>query len=280
LKTTVTVLCENTAGVPVKIIGEHGLSILIERGEDRLLFDTGQGMSLLPNASRLGKELSGVNHVALSHGHFDHTGGLADFLDATPHATVFAHPDVFIERFAQFESPAGKQTLSVGIPFSREDLERKGAQFDLSPALREIAPGITFTGEIPRPEGWKTWDDRLVIRAGDDYVSDPFLDDASLVLETDKGPVLVLGCAHAGLHPIVEHIREKTGIDRFHAVLGGTHLGAGKREDWEQALELLEECGVEKIATSHCTGFHAASFLACQLGERVSPAAAGVSFEF
>ena len=151
MKTTVTVLCENTAGVPMKIIGEHGLSILIERGEDRLLFDTGQGMSLLRNASSLGKDLSQVARVALSHGHFDHTGGLADFLDASPHATVFAHPDVFIERFAQFESPAGTQTMSIGIPFSREDLEKKGAQFDLSPALREIAPGITFTGEIPRP---------------------------------------------------------------------------------------------------------------------------------
>ena len=112
-----------------------------------------------------------MNHVALSHGHFDHTGGLAAFLDATPHATVFAHPDVFIERFALLESPSGTQTLSVGIPFSREDLEKKGAQFDLSPALREIAPGVTFTGEIPRPEGWKTWDDRLVIR--DEIVSIP-----------------------------------------------------------------------------------------------------------
>ena len=71
-----------------------------------------------------------------------------------------------------------------------------------------------------------------------------------------------------------------TGIDHFHAVLGGTHLGAGTKKDWERALDLLESCRVEKIATSHCTGFHAASFLACRLGDRVSPAAAGVSFEF
>ncbi len=280
MKTTVTVLSENTAGFPMKIMGEHGLSVLIERGEDRLLFDTGQGMALLPNASRLGKDLSRVTRVALSHGHYDHTGGLADFLDSSPHATVFAHPAVFTERFARFESPAGPQTLSVGIPFPREDLERKGAQFDLSPALREIAPGIAFTGEIPRPVGWKTWDNRLVVREGDDFLPDPFLDDASLVLDTDKGPVLVLGCAHAGLHPIMEHVRKKTGLDRFHAVLGGTHLGAGTEKDWENALELLESWRVEKIATSHCTGFQAASFLACRLGDRVCPAAAGISFEF
>ncbi len=280
MKTTLTVLCENTAGFPMKIMGEHGLSILIERGEERLLFDTGQGIALLRNASSLGKDLSQVTRVALSHGHYDHTGGLSDFLDVSPNATVCAHPDVFIERFARFEGPTGPQTMSIGIPFSKEALEEKGAAFDLSPALREISPGITFSGEIPRPADWKTWDDRLVVKDGDDFRSDPFLDDASLIVDTAPGPVLVLGCAHAGLHPILEHVRKETGIDRFHAILGGTHLGAGTQEDWENALGLFESCGVEKIATSHCTGFHAASFLAGHLGDRVSPASAGVSFEF
>ena len=280
MKTTVTVLCENTAGFPIKIIGEHGLSILIERGEDRLLFDTGQGIGLVSNASRLGKDLSKVNLAALSHGHYDHSGGLAGFLDLCGNAAVFAHPDVFIERFAQFDTPDGTKTMSIGIPFSREDLERKGARFDLSPALREIAPGVTVSGEIPRPRDWKSWDKRLVVRDGDGFRPDPFRDDLSLILETGKGAVLILGCAHAGLHAIVDHVRAETGLDRFHAILGGTHLGAGTQEDWEKALELLEACRVEKIATSHCTGFQAASFLACRLGNRVAPASAGISFEF
>jgi 7,8-dihydropterin-6-yl-methyl-4-(beta-D-ribofuranosyl)aminobenzene 5'-phosphate synthase len=264
----------------MKVIGEHGLSILIERGQDRLLLDTGQGLGLLSNASRLGKDLSKVKHVALSHGHYDHTGGLAAFLDESPQATVFAHPDVFVERFAQIDTPNGPKRMSIGIPFSRESLEQKGAKFDLSPAFREIAPGIVASGEIPRPKDWKSWDKRLVVREGDTFRPDPFLDDLSLILETRQGPVLILGCAHAGLHAIVDHVRNQTGLDRFHAILGGTHLGAGKQEDWEQALDLLEACRVGKIATSHCTGFHAASFLACRLGDRVSPASAGVSFEF
>jgi 7,8-dihydropterin-6-yl-methyl-4-(beta-D-ribofuranosyl)aminobenzene 5'-phosphate synthase len=264
----------------MKVIGEHGLSILIERGEERLLLDTGQGIGLLSNASSLGKDLSKVSRVALSHGHYDHTGGLAAFLDVRQEATVFAHPDVFIERFAQFDAPDGPKKKSIGIPFSREELEQKGAHFDLSPALREIAPGIIASGEVPRPQGWKSWDKRLVVKDGDAFRPDPFLDDLSLILETRQGPVLILGCAHAGLHAIANHVRTETGLDRFHAILGGTHLGAGKQEDWERALHLLETWRVEKIATSHCTGFHAASFLACRLGDRVSPAAAGISFEF
>lgn len=280
MKTVITVLCENTAGFPFKIVGEHGLAILIERGEEILLFDTGQGVGLLSNASLLGKDLSKVKKVALSHGHYDHTGGMAAFLEKSSPVTVFGHPELFCERFAMFETSEGAKTLPIGFPCSREELEQKGATFDLSPSFREISPGIFATGEVPRPEGWKSWDERLVIRDGDGFRSDPFKDDLSLLVETQKGPVLVLGCAHAGLHSIVNHIRKQTGLDSFHAILGGTHLGAASKDDRKKALQLIETIGVEKIATSHCTGFEAASYLACHLGDRVTPAAAGNAFEF
>jgi len=280
VKTRVTVLCENTAGIPMRIVGEHGFAVLVERGEELLLFDTGQGIGLLPNAAFLGKDLSRVGKTVLSHGHYDHTGGLAALLDKCPAVTVFAHPDVFCERFARRDNHNGKNLLPVGMPFSRKDLEAKGASFDLSPALREIDPGVWVTGEIPRPEGWKTWDPRLVVPDGNGFSPDPFWDDLSLLLDTDKGPVLLLGCAHAGLNAIIHHVRRKTGIQRFHAVVGGTHLGAAEKRDWEEALQLLDDCQVALVATSHCTGFHANCFLSSRLGERVAPAYAGTTFEF
>ena len=280
MTTVITVLCENTAGFPFKIVGEHGFAVLIERGQESLLFDTGQGVGLISNAALLGKDLSKVKKVALSHGHYDHTGGLASFLETSNPATVFGHPELFCERFAMFETAGGVKTLPIGFPNSREEYEQKGASFDLSPAFREIAPGIFATGEVPRPEGWKSWDERLVVRDGDGFRSDPFLDDLSLLVETQKGPVLVLGCAHAGLHAIVNHIRKQTGHESFHAILGGTHLGSAGKEDREKALQLFEALDVEKIATSHCTGFEAASYLACHLGDCVTPAYAGTTLEF
>ena len=280
MKTTITVLCENTAGIPIKVIGEHGLSILIERGSETLLFDTGQGIGLLNNASILGKDLTKAQRLVLSHGHYDHTGGLGAFLAQCPSGTVFAHPGVFAERFAQRDTADGTQTLPVGIPLSREEIEHRGAQLDLSRAFREVAPGVFLSGEIPRPEGWKGWDTRLVVKRGEAYQPDPFDDDLSMLLDTEKGPVLVLGCAHAGLFHIVNHMRRTTGLNRFHAILGGTHLGMAPQDEWERVVGLLEECSVEKIATSHCTGFKAASFLAGRLGDRVAPAQAGTHFEF
>ena len=281
MKTTVTLLCENTAGIPLGIVGEHGFSALIERGEESILFDTGQGIGLLPNAAFLGKDLSRVKKVILSHGHYDHTRGLAMLIEKTPTLTVFGHPDIFRERFAVMEDARGQRhVLPVGLPYTRKDLESKGATFDLSPDFREVAPGLFASGEIPRPEGWKGGDSRLVVWDGDRYQPDPFRDDLSLVLQTEKGPVILLGCAHAGLVLIIRHLRRQTGFTRFHAILGGTHLGAADKAEWEEARNLLQECQVENVATSHCTGFQANCFLASRLGERVVPASAGTSFEF
>jgi len=282
LKTTCTVLCENTAGIPFRGIGEHGLSILIERGEKRILFDTGQGLGLASNASLLGKDLAGVHTVVLSHGHYDHTGGLGVFLGLSGHATVIGHPDILMDRYAQIGAPGPEAppALPIGIPFSRKELESKGARFELSPLFQEIAPDIFSTGEVPRPPHWKSWDPRLVVREGDGYREDPFRDDLSLLIETEKGPVLLLGCAHAGLHAIVNHVRKETGLDRLHAILGGTHLGAAGLADWEKALDLLETLQVERIAPGHCTGIRAWSFLSCHLGDRVVPMPVGSVFEF
>ncbi len=281
MQTTMTVLCENTAGLSLRVVGEHGLSILVERGRERLLFDTGQGIGLLSNAAALGKDLSRVSRLTLSHGHYDHTGGLAALLDQTPRLTVFAHPDLFTERFARREVSGEKPRLrAIGIPFSREELEAKGAVFDLSSEPREILPGILASGQIRGPARREGRDRRLVVRSGSAFRPDPFLDDLSLVVDTRRGPVLLLGCAHAGLPAIVDHLRREAGIDRYFAVLGGTHLGAGGPPDWLEAVDILERYRVEKIGTSHCTGFRAASFLAARLGARVSPANAGTVLQF
>lgn len=281
METTITVLCENTAGHPIGIVGEHGFSALIERGGERILFDTGQGIGLLANAGRLGKDLSAVDRVVLSHGHYDHTGGLAAFLDqARGGATVFAHPEVFLDRFARVETPEGVIVLPIGVPSSRQDLEARGASFDLSVDFREVMPGVFVTGEVPRPPGWTSGDERLVVRQGEGYAPDPFPDDLSLLVQTDSGPVLVLGCAHAGLHAIVNHVRRQSGVDRFHAIVGGTHLGGRSPAEWEKALHLVQACKVAQIATGHCTGFFATSYLAQRLGDRVLPASAGLSLTY
>lgn len=148
MTTTLTVLVENT--VPGKadgLMGEHGFSVFLERPDRRILFDTGAGAALLHNASRLGKDLRTVDAIVLSHGHKDHTGGLAAALGTIrTRVPVYAHPGIFADRFGK---RADGTMQYAGLPFKREALEGMGAVFDLSPTCREVAPGIHVTGEVP-----------------------------------------------------------------------------------------------------------------------------------
>ena len=203
LRTTVTILCENTAVTSGKLLGEHGLSFLVERGRDRLLFDTGQGQTLARNAATLGKDLSTVQRVLLSHGHYDHSGGLGGVLTERGLNTVYGLPGLFRDRYALHETSEGIRTRFIGMSLSQEQIESHGAAVDLSEKFREVLPGMYASGRVERPKGWQGLDARLVVPSPSGFDPDPFDDDCSLLLETDAGPVLLLGCAHAGLPAIL-----------------------------------------------------------------------------
>jgi 7,8-dihydropterin-6-yl-methyl-4-(beta-D-ribofuranosyl)aminobenzene 5'-phosphate synthase len=110
-------------------------------------------------------------------------------------------------------------------------------------------------------------------------IADPLHDDLSLFINTDKGLVILLGCAHAGLINIIDHAIKVTGQDKIYMVLGGTHLKFCSDEQMNATLDRLEELQVEKIGTSHCTGLRGARILADRFGERFFFASVGVSVE-
>lgn len=277
--TTVQILCDNNIG-RMDFLGEHGFAALIEHEGQSVLFDTGQGHTLPHNVQRGGIDLSGIGAILLSHGHFDHTGGLAWVLEQTGPAKVIAHPSVFDRHMARLSPDPAVAPLFIGPPKTREDLEKAGAVFEFREETGTIAPGFHFiTGYARRPE--KTPGDRqLVLARGEDLVPDPIAEDANLLLETPSGPVLVLGCAHGGVLNILDHVRESLGIHRLHAVLGGTHLMFYAPEQIQAVIEAFEEFQVKLVGVSHCTGPQAAMTLAMHFGDRFQQAAAGSRFEF
>ena len=275
--TEITIMCENTAGKNIGVTGEHGFAALVERDGEKILFDTGQGMSLQNNARALRINLAAVKKLVLSHGHFDHTGGLAQFLTLSRGVEMIAHPDVFDAKYAEIDTPGGKSRTFIGTKFSREFLEGGlECRIDFQKKLAEIYPGIFYSGEVPRRTNFEKTDARLMVRRGDVFDLDPLLDDISLLIETDKGPVVLFGCAHAGAVNILRHFAAATGHRKFHAVIGGTHLGIhGEGEQLNRTMDAFDDFGIELIAVSHCTGQKISTILARRFAERFAFANAG-----
>ena len=275
----ITVLCENTVH-GLGLLGEHGFSAFIEIPGQNILFDTGQGFTLIQNSLRLKKDLRQVSKVVLSHGHVDHAGGLLAFLGMKGPCPIAAHPDIFIERFRFMPAPGGEEKpISIGMPWPRTYLTTRGAMFEWHREFSEVAPNVFVTGEVPRKTLFELGDPKLVVSSSGAWVPDPFLDDFSMVLKTSRGLVIVLGCAHAGIVNILNHAVNRTGEKRIYAVLGGTHLGLSAEPQFDPTIQALKEFDIRMLAVSHCTGQGPIARLTSEFGDRFSFGRVGFALE-
>lgn len=272
----ITVLCDNSVGPISGTLGEHGFAALVEQDScEPILFDTGQGLTLLHNAARMKKELANVRKVVISHGHYDHAGGLMPLLHGYGGKEVFAHDGIFAARHRLKDSG---ECYPIGIPFEKSAYEEAGATFDLATAFREISPGVMLTGEVPRVTGFEKGDQGLYCAcSGQEPDATP--DDQSLVIETEKGLVILLGCCHAGLVNTLEHIASQCGRRDVYALIGGTHLGFCGQEQLEKSIAALKKAGIRKLAVSHCTGFAASARLSREMPKEFQVAMVGYTLE-
>jgi 7,8-dihydropterin-6-yl-methyl-4-(beta-D-ribofuranosyl)aminobenzene 5'-phosphate synthase len=275
-KTTITILCENRALGTNGIIGEHGFSALVEKGNEFILMDTGQGLGLTTNARTLNIDLSLIQKIALSHGHYDHTGGLEAFAGQKGDLHIYAHPEVFSAKFSSGKE-GKKEERFIGLNHSPASLENHlNAKVHLLKEFMEISAGIYFSGEIPRVTDFELRDKRLLLKNEAGFIPDPLTDDAALLIETLSGPVILSGCAHSGIVNIMHHFSKMTGYKAFHAVIGGTHLGFLNSEDQlEKTMDAFDQYKLNLIAVSHCTGNEAAAVCYNRFKKRFAFANAG-----
>jgi len=262
----ITTLSENTASARRRLLAEWGLSMLVEAGNLKILLDTGQSISTVHNAAALGIDLSQINKIVLSHGHYDHTGGLQQVLiRMRKEVEIIAHPEVWDSKYVR--DPREEHYRYIGIPFRREELESLGASFILTPEPVWITDDIVTSGEIPMVTDYEEIDSNLYIKEGGEYRPEPLGDDQAVFIKTEQGLVVLLGCAHRGVINTLKHARELTGMETIHTVLGGTHLIRASEMQLELTIAELKALGVQRLGVSHCTGMRPAARLAQEFGQ-------------
>lgn len=255
-KVKLTVLVEDSVNAEKdNLMAKHGLSFFVEAatsdGEISVMMDTGPSSeALLHNIDVMGINLRKTDVITLSHGHYDHVGGLIEVLKCIgKQVPVVVHPKIFNPKFKV------KPVLMFrGAPFTSSDVEMAGGVLLYAKNPVTITEGITTTGEVERSlalesvEGFWTVDDGRFVR-------DVMLDDQALLIDVEgKGLVVMTGCAHSGVVNTVRHAKKVTGANKVYAVLGGFHLASAKSNRIEATVKELEKLDLECIGPSHCTG--------------------------
>jgi len=260
----ITTLSENTASEE-GIVAEWGLSIFVEAGGHKILFDTGLSFSAAYNAPILGIELSQVEKIVFSHGHSDHTGGLLHILRMVGgEVEVIAHPDIWTAKYSRY--PESKEEYA-GVPFPKEAAQTLGALFNLTRKPVWISENIVASGEIPMITEYEMIDPVLYVKENGKLKPDPLWDDQALFIKSDKGLIILLGCGHRGIINTIRHAQKLTGIELIYAVIGGTHLISASPQQLDSTIAELLSLGIQRLGLSHCTGLPASAVLAQRFGE-------------
>ena len=253
----ITTLIEDTMGEHLALKNEHGISFYIEKDGHKILFDTGQSGTFLENAEQLQIDLSDLEHVILSHGHYDHSGGLRALSNVAKNFELIVGKGFFNEKCGF----GNNYYEFIGNNFSENFLLERGIPYKLvNHDLNEILPGIYVITNFPRVHKDEIINPRFKILKNGSFVNDPFDDEVLVALDTPEGLVVLLGCSHPGMKNMLDTARnllEKP----LYAVLGGTHLVEAKEKSFKLSLDYLNDKEIKVVGVSHCTGEKAMSAL-------------------
>jgi len=255
----ITTLIENSPGEHTGLAIEHGISFFIETGETSVLFDTGRSDNYLKNAVKLRKDLRKTSHLILSHGHYDHTGGFRPFIDTgtAPASTLWVGEGFFRKKY----SKSGPAYQYVGNDFGCDYLKKSKVSCSVASAdKQEIAPGIWIVTHFSGKHVQEAINKKFVVFQEKDgrEVIDDFHDEILVVVESDRGLVVLVGCSHPGILNMIDTVNEHFS-EPVYALLGGTHLVAADEQRIDCTVNDFLQRNIPLWGISHCTGERAVS---------------------
>jgi 7,8-dihydropterin-6-yl-methyl-4-(beta-D-ribofuranosyl)aminobenzene 5'-phosphate synthase len=273
----ITVIVDNQANEG--LIAEHGLSLWIETKDANILFDTGQGNALGPNAEALGIDLGKTNVLVLSHGHYDHTGGINQVFRHTQQVDVYCHPGIVQPRYSIRNGKAKSIRMSKESVEVFSMLPDKNLHWVQHPTMLLLSAGIGITGPVPRKTNFEDVGGPFYLDP-DGKRPDPIEDDMALWIWDENGIIVCCGCAHSGIVNTLNYIWHLGNGQRIRAVIGGFHLHTANQKRLTHTIAALRSFDPDIIVPCHCTGEQAIDLLRQTFGDGVSPGAAGMTCQF
>lgn len=251
----VTILSSNLANGAT--IGEWGLSALVEVDGRCILFDAGRYPdTVIHNAETLGVDLTCVTDMVLSHFHFDHSAGILPLIDTLRAANPDAMRRLHVAEglFHSRRRVNGDQSEANQMIAMRREIEAAGMEVVIHAGAAEIAPAVWVSGPVARPHPERNYGASIQVSLNNQWVEDHVPESQALVIRTDSGPIVLLGCGHSGVVNALQQIQNTIQDEAIHALMGGLHLFAASDQTLGWTADRLREIGVENLMAGHCTG--------------------------